>query len=99
MIKLWKNCDWFERGLLFGLPSIAAVMIGVGVYGVIAAQNACDEANGSYEKDGTSTTIMVKVGDVFVPQTIHGYHCVVPDVLVVEEVAPVSTMDSYLYGE
>jgi hypothetical protein len=97
MIKFWKKCDWVERGLLFGIPSIVVVLIAAVAYGTMAKQHACDEANGSYEKDGTSTMILVKAGDAYIPQTIYGYHCVLPEV--VEEVAPVSTMDSYLYGE
>jgi len=98
MIKLWKKSDWVERGLYFGIPSLVVVILAAAIYGDMAEMNACKDAGGSYEKDGTSIIVMNKVGDVFVPTKVEGYHCVMPEVAV-EEVAPVSTMDAYLYGD
>ena len=98
VIHAWNRCDWVERAMFFGVPALVVILISVGIYVDNRQWRACEEAAGSYEKDGTHTMIMVKVGDVYVPQKIYGYHCVMPEVAV-EEVAPVSTMDAYLYGE
>ncbi len=104
MIDFWKDCDWVERAIVFG---VLLVVLGVaaGIYARMGEINACKDAGGSWEKDGTYTMIMRKVGDVYVPTKVEGYHCVMPDVVaeevppVVEEVPPVSAMDAYLYGD
>ena len=97
-MNAWKRCDWVERGMFFGIPTLVVILISVAFYSAAADRRACEEVAGSYEKDGTYTMIMAKAGNAYVPQKIYGYHCVVPEVAV-EEVAPVSTMDAYLYGE
>ena len=98
LINFWKREDWEGRVLVVILPALVVIMICWAIYASTAASNECKDAGGSYEKDGTYTMVLTKVGDVHVPQKVEGYHCVMPEVAV-EKVAPVSTMDEYLYGE
>jgi hypothetical protein len=76
IINFWKKCDWVERGMVFGVPALAVTALSVAYYIGVSAQIECEEAGGSYEKDGTSTVVQVGVRYGTVPWKVYAHHCV-----------------------
>jgi hypothetical protein len=85
IINFWKKCDWVERAMVFGVPALAVTVLSVAYYIGVSAQIECEEAGGSYEKDGTSTVVQVGVRYGSVPWKVYTYHCVVPEVAMVRK--------------
>ena len=85
MLNFWKKCDWVERAMVFGVPALAVTVLSVAYYIGVSAQIECEEAGGSYEKDGTSTVVQVGVRYGSVPWKVYTYHCVVPEVAMVRK--------------
>lgn len=62
--------------MVFGVPALAVTALSVAYYIGVSAQIECEEAGGSYEKDGTSTVVQVGVRYGTVPWKVYAHHCV-----------------------